>query len=348
MSDLNTRITEGLNRCTREQKLMILDFISLVTSEASKPTIFNAPKEEKDVFNITDLVGETPEPEYDNTGDKDGDGVEDEDYDEDIEDDDYDEDELDMNVKVDDVEDDTDYDEDDEDDEDSDEDDESEYDDDANEEEVIKSKKVKKAKDKYDFDTESEEDEEVFDADDEDDDYDEDEEDEDEDSDEDDESEYDEDDEEEDDEDDEDYDPSTYTPKAKSLKGKVKNVKIAKKGKKEHKKIKAPVKVKRVAFDESDYSTWTGNYPKVKKYAKEIGINVKEYFTGDEDEDIKFVKKAEKQIDKYSASLEKKSLSSLIKLLDKADLNVRGRTDNTRKQYAIEDLVATYIEENFG
>ena len=104
---------------------------------------------------------------------------------------------------------------------------------------------------------------------------------------------------------------------------------------------------KKIAFDENDPSTWKGNYEKVKKYAKKVGINRK-YFTDDEEDDIKFMKRAIKEINNFKQSLSKKSLSNLIKRLDKEDLNVRGRTDDMKKQHAIEDLVAAYIYRYFS
>lgn len=305
MTDLDNRLMEGLKRCTREQKLTILDYISKITSDKSKKTIFNEPKEQNDVFNITDLL-KPEEPEIDNSTDMDGDGVEDEiTDDEDI-------------VGT---EDDTDFDIEDNDDSESEDDDSSddEDDDDADDEELMsnKGKKVKKAKDEYDFDTEEDDDE----SEDDDDEWESDD-DEDDDSDEDSDDDYDEDD------DDEDYDPKTY-----------------KKGK-AAKPAKKPAKVK---FDEDDYDTWTAdNAKQVIKYIKGLGVNVKKHLKGT---DAKIANKAvdiDDDILTYEEKIEKLKLPKLLKMCEQTNIKVKGRTEATKKQSAIEQLVANYIEENYG
>lgn len=62
MATLSQRIADTVELLTREQKLLLLDFANKIcTHQDDTPTVFDQSAEEKDVFNITDLIGDKPE-----------------------------------------------------------------------------------------------------------------------------------------------------------------------------------------------------------------------------------------------------------------------------------------------
>lgn len=308
MSDLDTRIMEQLKKATREQKLQVLEWLNEVVGPANKaPTIFKQ-KEDKGVFNITELADDGF------SSDTDGDGVEDDKNTEDLDDD-----EIEESIEE---EDDTDYDI--EDDEESDEIDDDEIDDvdledddDDDDEEPVKKGKTVKAKKKVDdedFETEDDEEEESEDEEDEDpdDDTTDDEESEDEDP----------DDDTTDDGDDDDEEP------------------VKKKSKQ--------VKAKKVKFDEDDYDTWTADTIKqVKAYIKKTwGVNPNQ-FKGKDEKVVDQLIDVDDDILTQQEKWEKMKLNKLEALCKKEGIKIKGRTEKAKKDNAVEQLTANYVEENY-
>lgn len=285
MSDLETRIMEQLKKATREQKLQMLEWLNEVVGPANNaPTIFKQ-KEDKGVFNITELADDGF------SSDTDGDGVEDDKNTEDIDDD-----EIEESIEE---EDDTDFDiEDDE--EESDEIDDDEIDDidlEDDEEPVKKAKQVKAKKKVDDEDFETEED--------------------------DDESEYeDPDDDTTDDIDDDDEEP------------------VKKKGKQ--------VKAKKVKFDEDEYDTWTAdNIKQVKAYIKKTwGVNPNQ-FKGKDEKVASQLIDIDDDILTQQEKWEKMKLNKLEALCKKEGIKIKGRTEKSKKDNAVQQLTANYIEENY-
>ena len=285
MSDLDTRIMEQLKKATREQKLQMLEWLNEVVGPANNaPTIFKQ-KEDKGVFNITELADDGF------SSDTDEDGVEEDKNTEDLDDDEIEE------------EDDTDYDIDD--DEESDDIDDEDIDDDEiddidyDDEEPVKKGKAKKKVDDEDFETEEEDDEE---------------------------SEYEEDEDPDDDTtDDIDYDDEEP---------------VKKKGKQ--------VKAKKVKFDEDEYDTWTAdNIKQVKAYIKKTwGVNPNQ-FKGKDEKVVDQLIDVDDDILTQQEKWEKMKLNKLEALCKKEGIKIKGRTEKAKKDSAVEQLTANYIEENY-
>lgn len=306
MSDLDTRIMEQLKKATREQKLQVLEWLNEVVGPANKaPTIFKQ-KEDKGVFNITELADDGF------SDDTDGDGVEDDKNTEDIDD------EIEESIEG---EDDTDFDIEPEDEEDSEEEsdeidddeiDDIDLEDDEDDEEPVKKvkSKAKKKVDEEDFETEDEEeseDNEDPDDDTTDDDYGE---------------EDPEDDTTDDIDDEEDEEP------------------VKKKGKQ--------VKAKKVKFDEDDYDTWTADTIKqVKSYIKKTwGVNPNQ-FKGKDGKVADQLIDVDDDILTQQEKWEKMKLNKLESLCKKEGIKIKGRTEKAKKENAVEQLTANYIEENY-
>lgn len=289
MSDLETRIMEQLKKATREQKLQMLEWLNEVVGPANNaPTIFKQ-KEDKGVFNITELADDGF------SNDTDGDGVEDDKNTEDIDDD-----EIEESIEG---EDDTDFDIEDE--EESDEIDDDEIDDidlEDDDEEPVKKGKAKKKVDDEDFETEEEDDEDF--------DY---------------ESEFE--DEDPDDDTTGDIDEEDEEP-------------VKKKGKQ--------VKAKKVKFDEDDYDTWTAdNIKQVKAYIKKTwGVNPNQ-FKGKDEKVADQLVDVDDDILTQQEKWEKMKLNKLEALCKKEGIKIKGRTEKSKKDNAVQQLTANYIEENY-